>query len=270
MNPENQEFDAFRIIVSLASEANNADFLIELLIGIGLKFDLNLNEKEAASHLCRIRALRPRALLAYDGLTQENKLAASNAAISRFFHLIKRYQNSPSFQGLPEKLIDGLSKVGWEVKDNQLFLVDPQVREMFFPKGSQWDAFVAIRDIIDNVKNELTLVDPYCDRAFFGILESSKVQSIAIRILCRNNPTGLKAEAQAYIAQKQNISIQLRTSPDFHDRFLILDKSTCVHLGASINHAGSRAFMLSTIEDIQNKNLLINAVDTAWNNGKPV
>jgi hypothetical protein len=254
------EFEPFRVVVSFASEANSADLFIETFTGIGLAFDLSLTSTEDYSHGNRIRALRPRVIAAYDALSSEGRMAAANAALHRFTSLRRQ----------DDQLLAALQKIGWGFQDDRLVAVDPEVREMFFPKGSQWDGFVAIRHIIDRAQAELILVDPYCDRAFFGILDASGVRPMIVRLLCRNNPGGLKAEAQAFAAQHPQVRIELRTSADFHDRFLIVDQSTCVHIGASINHAGSRAFMISTVEDEHNRDALIKAVNQAWSAGVPV
>jgi len=263
------EFDPFRVVMTFASETTNADLFVETFNGVGLMFDIGLSGKDDYSHSTRIRALSPRVLKSYDGLSPAAKLAAANAATGKFLSRIQQLQKVPDYKGLPERMLNALRKIGWGFQDDRLVALDPEVREMFFPKGSQWDAFVAIREVIDKAQSNLMFVDPYCDGAFFDILLSSTARPKAIQLLCRNNPTALKAEAAAFGAQ-HTLSIELRTSSDFHDRFLILDQKTCVHLGASINHAGSRAFMLSVVEDKRNRDALIQALEEAWKAGGQV
>ncbi len=255
------EFDPFRVLVSFASEANSADLFIETFTSVGLTFDLVLTDSENFSHSTRIRALRPRVLATYDRLSAAGRLAAASAALGRFMSL--RQQSRENLQA-------ALAKIGWGFQEDRLVTLDPQIREMFFPRDSQWDAFVAVRKVIDKAEKDLLVVDPYCDRALVGILESSGLRSMTVRLLCRNNPSGLKAEAQAFIAQHSEVRIELRTSSDFHDRFLVVDQSICWHIGASLNHAGSRAFMISVVEDARNRDALIKAVNEAWSAGTPV
>jgi len=264
------EFDPFQVVMSFASEADNADTFIETFIGIGLRFNICLNGDDNFSHGNRIRALRPRVLEAYDSLLPEAKLAAANAATARFFSLMQRVQHVPRFHGYSERMSAAFQKIGWGFQDDQLVTLDTHIREMFFPKDSQWDAFVVIRKIIDSVKSNLILVDPYCDRAFFEILQSSTARPMVVRLLCRKAPNDLKTEANVFCKQYPQMCIEVRKSTDFHDRFLVVDQATCIHIGASINHAGSRAFMISTVEDIPNRDALIKAVNEAWNNGVPV
>lgn len=263
------EFDPFRVVIGFASEAGGADLFVETFNGVGLTFDLGLNGSDGYSHTTRIRALSPRVLKSYDGLSPEAKLAATNAAAGKFLSRIRQLQQVPGYKGLPERMLNALQKIGWGFQDDRLVTLNPDIREMFFPKGSQWDAFVAIREVMDKAQNNLMLVDPFCDDAFFGILGSSTARPKAIQLLCRNNPAALKAEAQSFGKQHQ-MNIEMRTSSDFHDRFLVVDHASCVHLGASINHAGSRAFMMSAVEDKGNREALIKALDEAWKTGGPV
>ena len=268
------EFDPFRVVLSFASEANNADWFFDTFNGIGLRFNLG---DDNSSHRNRIRALSPRVLEAYESLSQEAKLAAANSATGSFLSRIQQLEQNPDylkkfpqFQGFSARMLKNFQKIGWGFQDDQLVTLDPQIREMFFPKDSQWDAFVAIREVIDRAQNELILVDPFCDRAFFTILQSSTARPMVVRLLCRNKPTDLKAEATLFGTQYPQMCIELRKSSDFHDRFLVVDQTTCIHIGASINHAGSRAFMISAVEDAPNRDALIKAVNEAWVTGVPV
>src|SRR6266446_9950432 len=142
------ELDPFRVAISLASETNSADLFIETFNGAGLTFDVTLAGKEDFSHTYRIRALLPRVIEAYDRLSPEARLAAANAALGRFVRHRPRSRENASA---------ALHKIGWGFQDDRLVTLDPQVREMFFPRGSQWDAFVAIRELIDTARSELML-----------------------------------------------------------------------------------------------------------------
>ena len=43
-------------------------------------------------------------------------------------------------------------------------------------------------------------------------------------------------------------SLKVKESPRFHDRFLIIDRSTLIHVGASLNHLGKRCFAFSSMD----------------------
>ena len=40
----------------------------------------------------------------------------------------------------------------------------------------------------------------------------------------------------------------VKTSDKFHDRFLIIDKTTLIHVGASLNYLGKKCFAFSSLD----------------------
>ena len=64
------------------------------------------------------------------------------------------------------------------------------------------------------------------------------------------SPRAIAANIQvmrAFNAQYAN-SLTVKTSDKFHDRFLIIDKSTLIHVGASLNHLGKKCFAFSSLD----------------------
>ena len=43
-------------------------------------------------------------------------------------------------------------------------------------------------------------------------------------------------------------SLTVKTSDKFHDRFLIIDKTTLIHVGASLNYLGKKCFAFSSLD----------------------
>ena len=43
-------------------------------------------------------------------------------------------------------------------------------------------------------------------------------------------------------------SLTVRVSDRFHDRFLIIDRATLIHVGASLNHLGRKCFAFSSLD----------------------
>jgi len=78
-------------------------------------------------------------------------------------------------------------------------------------------------------------------------------------ILITSNKSKLKeTDIKKYQLQYTNLNIQYDNT--FHDRYIIIDKSTIYHLGASINHAGSKTFSINILEDNVVKNSLLNNI----------
>ena len=43
-------------------------------------------------------------------------------------------------------------------------------------------------------------------------------------------------------------SLIVRVSDKFHDRFLVIDKTTLIHVGASLNYLGKKCFVFSSLD----------------------
>ena len=79
-------------------------------------------------------------------------------------------------------------------------------------------------------------------------------------ILITSNKSKLK-EMDISKYNQEYSNLELIYNDTFHDRYIIIDKTTIYHLGASINHAGSKTFSINILEDEIVKNLLINEVN---------
>ncbi|WP_459568899.1 hypothetical protein [Cupriavidus sp. 8B] len=254
------ELDPFRVIVGMVAAHKDSEQLLELVSATGLRFDQSLSEQEAYSHKTRVRALQPRIIAAYDLLNDSEALSAANglaAALAKFPDLLAEASSS-------------LQRIGWDIRNGQLVAAEQALREIFFPKGSQWDAFVVLRGMFGEAKSELMIVDGYCDQTLFQHLAARSAQPLSVKILCHQYAVAAASEARAFEAQYSGWSFEVRRAKDFHDRFVVIDHSSCVHIGASINGAGRTAFMISRIEDSENRNALLTAINNSWTNAPVV
>ena len=127
------------------------------------------------------------------------------------------------------KLVDEtLSK--FKEKNNHLFF-----------DGQIYDAYSLLIDIFDNAKDEITIIDNYIDKNLLDILSKTKM---TIRIVTNkyNNH-----DYEKYKKQYNNVALIVNNT--FHDRFIILDKKTVYHCGASFKDLGKKCFEISRIED---------------------
>lgn len=248
------ELDPFRVILGVVAARRNSDILVEVASAAGLRFDASVSGGAAYSHKTRVRELAPRILIAYDELSEPAALGAANAMVA-VLH---------SHDDILIKAADALRRVGWEIRNAELVVVDPDVREIFFPKGSRWDAYVVLRDLFAKALTELVVVDAYCDNTVFQLLAAQSQNSLTVRILCWQSATAVAGEAKAFVAQFPGWIVHVRQAKDFHDRFVVIDGNSCVHIGASINGAGKTAFMISTVEDQVNRDALLKQIETSW------
>ena len=250
----NSQLDPFRVIVGAVAARQSSELLLELAAMTGLRFDPLLVGPDAYSHKTRVRALQPRIIAAYDALDESEALSAANgltAALAKNAELLLEVSNA-------------LRPIGWDIRDGQLLTSDQALREMFFPKGSQWDAFVVLRGVFGEARKELMIVDGYCDQTLFQHLSARAAQPLSVKILCWQYASTVAAEAKAFEAQHSGWAIQVRQNKDFHDRFVVVDDSACVHIGASINGVGKTAFMISRVEDKENLAALLTAMQGSW------
>ncbi|KAF3982543.1 MAG: hypothetical protein HFP81_05405 [Methylococcales symbiont of Hymedesmia sp. n. MRB-2018] len=66
------------------------------------------------------------------------------------------------------------------------------------------------------------------------------------------------------MTEYQNLSIEEKTTQDFHDRFIIVDKKDTFHIGASIKDAGGKVFMINKIEDVENCKNVLDSFNNRW------
>lgn len=246
--------DPFRVIVGVIASRQDSDLLVDLVSATGLRFDPSLSNAESYSNKTRLRALRPRIVAARDELEDSAGLGVAST-------LVRALAVDESLLAIA---IESLRRVGWDIQDGELVAVDPDVREMFFPKGSRWDAFVALRGLIAEAANSLTIVDGYCDSTVFQLLAARADRPLSVRILCWKSAAAVSGEAKAFCAQHTGWAVEVRLAQDFHDRFIVLDGDRCVHIGASINGAGKTAFMVSRVEDTGNRGALLKAIEDSW------
>ena len=114
------------------------------------------------------------------------------------------------------------------------------------------------------------VVDPYLGGSILSMLTDKASTLIGLRLLTSKIPEDLSLEAKKFGQQYPNLVIKIRLSSEFHDRFIILDKKECWHIGCSIKDAGHKAFMLSQIEDVSNSKALIVQTERSWGNAQPV
>lgn len=254
------ETDPFRVVLGLIG--NDSDVLVQIANATGLQFNLELTEREGGAHKTRVRALLPRIVKAYDSLGPEDRLAVAGAAASGFCKLMPGAG--------PDRLQQALAGVGWELRDGTLVVGTPDIREMFFPRSSQWDAYVVLRDLFAEARHLLTIVDRYCDKKVFGLLASRDPAGLSVRILCFEYATTVAAEARPFMAQHSGVTIEVREARDFHDRFVVCDDLACVHVGASIKDAGKTAFMISRVEHEGIRQAIFAAIEGSWTDARRV
>lgn len=121
-----------------------------------------------------------------------------------------------------------------------------EVKQNIFFNGQIYDAFSFIIGLIIKAKKEIILIDNYVDINTLNIL-CKKNKGVGIVILTGSKGTLSTKDIKIFNAQYPKLSLKFTT--DFHDRFLIIDKTEVYHIGASIKDAGKKSFGITKIED---------------------
>ena len=111
---------------------------------------------------------------------------------------------------------------------------------LFF-KGQIYDAYSLLKDILSKSKNEIIIIDNYVDKNLLDVLSKTKMKVKIVTNKYNNQ------DYEKYKKQYQNVELIINNS--FHDRFIIIDKKTLYHCGASFKDLGNKCFEISKIED---------------------
>lgn len=118
-------------------------------------------------------------------------------------------------------------------------------QKVFFD-GQIYDAFSLIVSLIQKAEKEITLIDGYVDVGTLNLL-SKKNENVSVKIYTQKQTRLSKTDVENFNAQYP--ALEMKYTKVFHDRFLILDRETAYHVGASLKDAGKKCFGINLIRD---------------------
>ncbi len=142
-----------------------------------------------------------------------------------------------------EELFDLIDK--YNVKDTQ---------GIFF-QGQIFDAYAKFESFIAQAKQEIILIDNYVDLSILQRLAKKKKN---VNVVIYTDP---KTKLTAQDIQKFNTqypTLTLNYTTKMHDRFLIIDKKTLYHIGASLKDLGKKCFAFEVLDSSLIAHLLNN------------
>ena len=131
------------------------------------------------------------------------------------------------------------------------------VKQKLFFDGQIYDAFSFIADLVGKAQSKLILIDNYVDVNTLNIL-CKKNSGVDVLIATAGKGSLTTKDINKFNAQYP--SVRIKTTTDFHDRFLIIDDKEGYFIGASIKDAGKKSFAITKIEDGNLVQDLINKV----------
>ena len=119
-------------------------------------------------------------------------------------------------------------------------------QKVFFD-GQVYDAFEQMKKFVRMAKKELIIIDPYFADSVLPLI-AQKREDVEVLVV-KNSRSKLlhDVDVERFNAQYAN-SLTVKVSDRFHDRFLIIDKTMLLHVGASLNHLGKKCFAFSSLD----------------------
>ncbi len=119
-------------------------------------------------------------------------------------------------------------------------------RQKVFFDGQIYDAFSLIVSLIHKADKEIALIDGYVDVGTLNLL-SKKKENVVVTVYTLKRTKLTKTDVENFNAQYP--TLEVKYTKVFHDRFLILDRTTAYHVGASLKDAGKKCFGINLIQD---------------------
>ena len=150
------------------------------------------------------------------------------------------------------------TKEDWQ---NLLAVCRPQRQEKFYQKVP-YEALRDIQKLLKSAKADVGIIDPYVDDSLFELYLDYINPNARIRIITENMYQKFKEVAKRFKIQKP--FFEVRTVPNVHDRYLIIDNRVWI-VGSSLNTAGLKPLYLIELNDSKR---IINFFERLWTKGK--
>jgi hypothetical protein len=135
--------------------------------------------------------------------------------------------------------------------------------EQVFPKGTQYDAFKAVTNILRTATKEILVVDNYLGSSLLDMIEAIPSKP-AVRLLTFKPSADFKIAVAAFKKQYgQSVEVKLHQK-EVHDRAIVVDDRDFFALGASIKDLGDKLSLLNKVEDPVNVARLRAEFQTIW------
>jgi len=133
-------------------------------------------------------------------------------------------------------------------------------------RGMVFDYFDEIRKIVELAREDLLFADPYLDAEFVSRYLPHISAGVTTRLLAREKLATLLPAVDAF-AQQFGSVIEVRSAPNFHDRYVFVDKRACYQSGASFKDgAKSAPTTLTEITDAFAP--MLNTYEDMWTRAK--
>ena len=190
------------------------------------------------------------------GILRSSRAIAANIQIMRAFNAMRKALASlaPLLARIEATERRQLKQEDAQARNEERFklILDAMQDKRFPPQkvfydGQIYDAFEQMKKFVRMAKKELIVIDPYFADSVLPLV-AQKRQGVSLVVVKNSRNKLLHAVDVAQFNAQYANSLTVKTSDKFHDRFLIIDKATLIHVGASLNHLGKKCFAFSSLD----------------------
>jgi len=146
-------------------------------------------------------------------------------------------------------------------KEHLLSMIKRGLLEVFyFEPGKKYTSKkILSKNILDNLKGELKIVDPYCGERTLDVLKN--VKKVHVKLLTQTkqlkekDKNRLLRELQDFKSEYPNIELRDYAHSDIHDRYII-SSNFLVILGHSIKDLGGKESFAIVLDNQTSKNIV--------------
>lgn len=186
--------------------------------------------------------LTEQGIMMLSGLLKSELAAKINVQIINAFVAMRRYiSNGLMEQKLINNLLYEHDNEIKRLKESFEKLQEKTKLNTIFFEGQIYDAYSLLLDILRKSKEEIIIIDNYAGKELLDILKEINVH---IKIYSSNMNEIL---IKKYKAQYYNVKFIYNNT--FHDRFIIIDKTSLYHCGSSFKDLGKKCFAINKMEN---------------------
>ena len=171
-----------------------------------------------------------------------NTFVAMRKALASIAPLLARIEETDRRQIVDQARNEERFKLILDAMQNNDF--PPQ---KIFYDGQIYDAFEQMKKFVRMAKKELIIIDPYFADCVLPLVAQKRKGVLVLVVKNSRNRLLHDVDVAQFNAQYAN-SLSVKVSDRFHDRFLVIDRTALIHVGASLNHLGEKCFAFSSLD----------------------
>lgn len=174
----------------------------------------------------------------------------------------------PNLAGYRERLPEWRRLLRMWTREIDEFETPSDMAEQYIPPRSQFDAYVALKGIMETAAGSLMVVDPYTDDATLQLLKGVS-PDVHVRVLTVKAAKDFDHVLELF-RQQWGGKIEARQGPkELHDRFLLVDDRVFFS-GASFKDVGRRGSFIAEIRTGAIKEAVRNDIKGSWEAAQPI